>query len=576
MRFNSPVAGRRRIAAGLLRSVPALSALLLSACAMGAGDPANGAVQNRAYGAYLAAHYAGAQHDPAAASRYYALALRADPGNPALSAAGFMAALQAGDDRAARLAPDVAGNSLAELLHGNQAVLDADYGQAAQIFAAVPGGDLTALITPILLAWTQAGQGDAAAGIMRLQARAGDAQAGAFSGVYVLNAALIADAAHDDTAAAGFYAQLSGDAPDLRLAQILASWDARQGKNDAADAVLAALAAAHPDLQLALPGLQAQIAQPVISTPAQGIAEAYLTIAGALQQPVQVALRIDFLRLALNVRPDLAAARLLLASALAGDGDPKAAPGPRALQDALASLAPIAQTDPLYAPACLQRANLLAALGRNDAAVAILNGLITADPGDPALPQNAGDILRNAGRFAAAIPFYTQALQDAGPAPPPAAWAVYFDRGISEDQLGDWHSAEPDLLAARALAPEQPYVLNYLAYDWAVRGEHLAEARAMLTKAVGLDPNDGAVVDSLGFLDLTRHRTGPALMLLTEATELDPDDAAVNAHLGDAFWQDGQKLQADYQWRRALSLHPDARLQAELIAKLAVFSSPGA
>ena len=85
---------------------------------------------------------------------------------------------------------------------------------------------------------------------------------------------------------------------------------------------------------------------------------------------------------------------------------------------------------------------------------------------------------------------------------PAAAWALYFDRGICEDQLGNWAAAEPDIKQALALSPDQPYVLNYLGYSWALHGEHLDQAQAMLQRAVSLDPNDGAVLDSLGFIDL--------------------------------------------------------------------------
>jgi Flp pilus assembly protein TadD len=111
-------------------------------------------------------------------------------------------------------------------------------------------------------------------------------------------------------------------------------------------------------------------------------------------------------------------------------------------------------------------------------------------------------------------------------------------------------------------------VLNYLGYSWAMRGEHLERAQAMLQRAVSLDPNDGAVLDSLGYVDLHLHHTRAAVAELTRAVELAPDDAEVNAHLGDAFWQSGQKLQANYQWQRALTLKPDSKLQTELKAKL--------
>jgi Flp pilus assembly protein TadD len=96
----------------------------------------------------------------------------------------------------------------------------------------------------------------------------------------------------------------------------------------------------------------------------------------------------------------------------------------------------------------------------------------------------------------------------------------------------------------------------------------------MLQQAAGLDPNEGAIIDSLGFVNLRQGDTANALKLLTQAVEMDPDDAEVNAHLGDAFYAAGEKLQADYQWQRALALKPDPKLQAEIEGKLKKFQPP--
>jgi tetratricopeptide (TPR) repeat protein len=310
----------------------------------------------------------------------------------------------------------------------------------------------------------------------------------------------------------------------------------------------------------------------VISTAAQGLAEAYLTLAGSLGEPQQAFLRTTFLRFALGLRPDLAAARLLLASVQAGGSAPTQA----ALAQALASLQPIPASDALYAPAALQEANLLAALNRPAEAVALLNGLITANPGDPDLLAQAGDVLRNSGDYDGAIGYYNRALAAAGQPVPAGAWTLYFDRGICEDETGHWEAAQADMQAALSLSPNQPYVLNYLAYSWALRGERLTQAHDMLQEAVGLDPNDGAVIDSLGYVDLRQGHTKAAVALLTHAVELNPDDAEVNAHLGDAFWQAGQALQADYQWQRALSLKPDAKLRARIDGKIKQYFGPPA
>ena len=550
----------------LLRRRAAIAVCVtLSACA--AAPPDRPTEAGTAYGAFLAGRYAEAQQDPAAAAGFFEKAVAADPANPDLVGEGLAAALLAGAPGAVSLAPLVSHNALAIMLLGNQAALNGDYGGAARRFATLPQDDLAGVIQPLLVAWAEAGagnQGAALAGLARY-----------FSGsnlslVYVLNAALIADVGGDPHDAAGYYAAAGsgGATQNLRLAQILASWQARQGQMQGAQAQLAALLADHPDLQVALPALKAAIAKPVITKPTDGLAEAYLTFAGLLDQPQQVTVRVTFLRFALALRPDLAAARLLLASVQEGDNAGNAAADPARLEAALATLRPVPADDPLYGPVAMQEATLLAALNRPEEAVAVLNRLAAADPGDPTPLAAAADVLRDDNQFKASAAAYDKAIALTGQPPPPAAWSLYFDRGMAEDQSGDWKAAEPDMLEALSLAPNQPYLLNYLGYSWALRGEKLDQARRMLQQAVGLDPNDGAVIDSLGFVSLRQGRKAEAIGLLTQAVELDPDDAEVNAHLGDAFWANGMKLQAGYQWQRALSLKPDPKLQNEIEAKL--------
>ena len=544
---------------------------MLSACAAGPGGGAANGIgggekePKTAYGAFLAARYADTQDDPASAAKFYADGLVVEPGNPNFIAEGFLTSLLAGDPNAVKLAQQVPGNPVATMVLGNQAALDGDFAKASTIFGTLPKDDLTGLIKPLLLAWATFGQGNTQAALSALGPYFNN---GNFGVIYVLNAALIADAAHDTKDATQLYGAMSGGVPNLRLAQVLASWEARQGAADQASAILAALVQAHPDLQIALPGLQAQVNQPVVSTGPQGIAEAYLTLAGSLDQPSQTLLRVIFLRLALQLRPDLTAARLLLANTQAGGDTPSATPTQIQLQNALDTLTPVKPDDALYGPAALQEANLLSALGRTADAVALMDKLIAINPGNPDLLGDAAEMLRGAGQNAEAIPYYTKAITAAGNPPPAGAWTLFFDRGICEDALGNWAAAEPDMQQALALSPGQPYVLNYLGYSWALRGQKLDQAQAMLEHAVSLDPNDGPVIDSLGFVKLKQGNTRSALTLLTEAVQLDPDDAEVNGHLGDAFWQAGQKLQANYQWRRALSLQPDAKLKAELDAKI--------
>jgi tetratricopeptide (TPR) repeat protein len=548
--------------------------VVLSACAAANPGSASDTATGTAYGSFLAARYADAQQDPAAAARYYGIALRAAPGNQSLIDEGFIAAVLSGSDVAPQLAGQVAGNAIAVMLLGNQAALRGDYAEAQRQYGLLPHDQLSGLLQPLLLAWAKFGAGDAAGALAGLVPQANGSPFGA---VYVLNAALIADQAADMKDAVALYAAANqGDeAPNLRLAQIMASWKARQGEPDAARAVLQQMAAAHPNLAAALPNLEAHVSEKVIGNANDGLAEAYLSVAGALNQPSQTLLQVTFLRFALALRPDLAAARLLLANVQAGGEAGPGAPAPSAnqMRDALATLTPIPHGDPLYAPAALQEATLMAALGQHDQAVALLTQLAAKQGNIDAL-ETAGDILRDHSDYARAVTYYDKAIAALPQPAPAAAWSLYYDRAICQDESGNWNAAEPDLRTALSLSPNQPYVLNYLGYTWALRGEKLPQAAAMLRQAAGLAPNEGAIIDSLGFVNLKEGQTQTAVKLLTQAVEMDPDDAEVNAHLGDAFYAAGLRLQADYQWQRALALKPDAKLQAEITGKLKQVSPP--
>lgn len=176
-------------------------------------------------------------------------------------------------------------------------------------------------------------------------------------------------------------------------------------------------------------------------------------------------------------------------------------------------------------------------------------------------------MLRAKNRFADAVAIYDRAIARVAE-PTRSAWPLFYSRGIAEERSHQWPKAEADFKEALQLAPDQSYVLNYLGYSWADRGENLPEARRMLEKAAALRPGDGSIIDSLGWVMLRQGQTGEAVHSLEQAVEISPEDATINGHLGDAYWAAGRKLEAGYQWRRALTLNPDPDDAAKLEAKL--------
>jgi Flp pilus assembly protein TadD len=99
-------------------------------------------------------------------------------------------------------------------------------------------------------------------------------------------------------------------------------------------------------------------------------------------------------------------------------------------------------------------------------------------------------------------------------------------------------------------------------------GMHLDRAKGMLYRAVELRPDDGFIVDSLGWVHFRLGDYRAAVEQLERAVELEPGDPVINDHLGDAYWRVGRQREARYQWRRALTLEPEEDTVADIEAKL--------
>ena len=164
-------------------------------------------------------------------------------------------------------------------------------------------------------------------------------------------------------------------------------------------------------------------------------------------------------------------------------------------------------------------------------------------------------------RYLEAFPKETAAAAEAAstssPPPPSPLWRVYFLRAIAYERTLRWDEAEADFLYALELAPDQPSVLNYLGYSWVTLGRNAVQARALIEKAVELDPDNGYIIDSLGWVYYLQEAYEPAVELLEKALFLVPDNAVISDHLGDAYWRTGREREARYQWRSALLLDPE-------------------
>ena len=519
------------------------------------------------YGDYLSGIVAGSLGDADTASTRLMDVLRIDPGDAALRNKAFVFSTLAGSDAAATLAPQMGDSPLAALVLGNAAARGGDWATAQTRYKAVPASPLNDLLRPLLVAWSQQGAGQTDAALATL---APYAQGGPIGGFYSLHAALIADLAGRMDQAGRLYQQALSLYPgsDLVFVQSYASFLARTGKQAQAKALVHDLVRALPLLAIAEPGLDASLSSAPIANPVQGLARVYLSMASLLQQQGQHGREPEsfMLRFALDLQPGLASARLLL-SDLQNAGDEA--------QPALASLRLIAPGDPLAPVAAMRIGVLDAADGHGKAGREVLESLVQRFPDRPEPAQALGDVLQDQHSYGSAIAAYDRAIRLMSPLHGDD-WPILFSRATAYDRNRQWIQAQADLQHALRLAPNQPFLLNYLGYSWVERKQDLQDARLMIERALDAKPDDGSIRDSLGWALLRQNDVGGAVRQLERAAELMPEDPTVNYHLGAAYWAAGRKVEARDQWRWALILHPDREDEARIRTALRLSVRRGA
>ena len=125
---------------------------------------------------------------------------------------------------------------------------------------------------------------------------------------------------------------------------------------------------------------------------------------------------------------------------------------------------------------------------------------------------------------------------------------------MSYERLKLWKKSENDLIRSLNLVPEEPYVLNYLAYSWPERYINLEKSIEMLEVALSKKKKDPYIMDSLGWGMYLTGRYEEAEKLLQKAVQLMPLDPIVNDHYADILWKLNKNLQANYFWNYVLNV----------------------
>ncbi len=534
------------------------SARAASSILLAAGESQSDLVplEASAYGDYLAGLVATHSRDFGAAANFLIRALDSDPDNLDLLRRAFV--LTAAEGRhseslqlARRLVDQEPGHVVALLVLAVDAVIRDQQDTARDHLAEQPERGLSILYGPLLNAWLRIGAGDLA--VAQTEAAALDGREG-FESLYLMHRALLYDVGGDAERATEAYQDLLGrlDSPSLRFAVLAGNFFERQGQPGSADEIYKSYNLANPDSTLLVPfgaGVNVSTAAvPVLRSYKDGWAEVLFDLAGILSQERADEMALIHAHLALRLKPDLDLAHLLVGEIMEAQDRSEAA------IDAYRSIDPAAR---LAWAARLRVAEALGRLERTEEAVVELESLAAERPDSFEPLYRIGNLLRMQERYGEAADAYDRANRRVAKSEQ-HHWSLFYFRGISLERDGQWQRAEADFLKALELQPEQPYVMNYLAYSWVEQKVNLDEAKQMLVRAVELRPNDGYIVDSLGWVYYRVGDYDDAVTLLERAVELRPQDPVINDHLGDSYWRVGRQQEARFQWRRALSFQPEA------------------
>ena len=508
-------------------------------------------------GALLAGRLAYNQGDDAMAAKLLGMALAAVPGDRVLAARTLTALIGSGDFKGAvALAAEIKKQGVKTpfiaLVEIVARVKADDFAGAKAALDGLGDDGIDRIARPLFGAWIALGADGKLAPALAELAPLSDVNG--LGAIVTQHTALMEDQAGQPKAALDHIKSAAdAGAASARFIELYVEFLHRNGDTAAATAFLDLFRANNTGIAGAIADpLAERLAKPaakgpVLATPARGLAEAFFDLGLILHSENVEDQAKMFGRLALELAPDLDIAKLLLGNLIQQH---------ERCADAIAMYRTI-RVESIYrwsgeisVADCQQKLDDLAG------AIVTLRGLVKARPDRSEAVIELGDLYRREKRFGEAIETYGQVI---GNIKQPSAgdWALFYSRGVAYERDKQWDKAEPDFQQALALSPDQPYVLNYLAYTWVERRQNLDRALAMLNSAVAQRPEEGFIVDSLGWAYFQLGQFDKAVTHLERAVELQPADPVLNDHLGDAYWRVGRKNEARFQWRRALSFKPE-------------------
>ncbi len=195
------------------------------------------------------------------------------------------------------------------------------------------------------------------------------------------------------------------------------------------------------------------------------------------------------------------------------------------------------------------------------AAIDILEEARTSKPNrsDPVIAQYLAELYRDEKRYEKSIRVIDETLKALGAKPEAegaleAKSTLLYTRGITLDKQGRYDDAIRTMTKILELDPQNASALNYIGYTYAEQGKNLDEALAFVAKAYAQRPNDGYVMDSLGWVYFKKGDIEKALALISKAHQKAPDEPTILEHLGDIYLKKNDRKRSAFYYEKSLRI----------------------
>ena len=221
-----------------------------------------------------------------------------------------------------------------------------------------------------------------------------------------------------------------------------------------------------------------------------------------------------------------------------------------------------------FPEAVVHTAHLQKTMGQVDKAVDTVEKAIAKQDDVPQLYAYYATLLDEKKYYKDAVKMLTGAVEKF-----PSNTQLRFFLGTMYDRVGKSEETIAQMVKVLDLDKDHIQALNYLAYTYAELGRNLDEAFALANRALDLQPNDGYILDTVGWIHFKRGDVEEAIRYLEAAVKLKSDEAIIAEHLGDAYlrhqmWQKAQKM-----YQRAAQLENDSQRSQKIQEKIANVNS---